>query len=34
MAENSNSNNKKTTLNFTGLDMNVEKANVFNAKVN
>lgn len=34
MAENSNSNTKKVTLNFTGLDMNVEKANVFNAKVN
>lgn len=34
MAENSNSNTKKVTLNFTGLDMNVEKANIFNAKVN
>lgn len=33
MVETSNSNTKKTTLNFTGIDMNVEKANVFNAKI-
>ena len=33
MVETSNSNTKKTTLNFTGIDMNVEKANIFNAKI-
>lgn len=33
MTDNTNSNNKKVVLNFTGLDMNVEKANRFNEKV-
>jgi len=33
MTDNTNSNNKKVVLKFTGLDMNVEKANRFNEKV-